>query len=64
VFVAIDPQSNSAGVSDTEYAGSGGMVVHGQIWIAIISMVLLLLGTGGGFWLMDQRKKSSANISS
>jgi hypothetical protein len=39
------------------------MVVHGQVWIAVVSMIVLLLGTGGGFWLMNQRKEGNEDIS-
>jgi hypothetical protein len=39
------------------------MVVHGQVWIAVVSTIVLLLGTGGGFWLMDQRKEGNEDIS-
>lgn len=52
VFVEIGPaQVDSGHAGHANHQRSGSLVVHNQMWIAIVSTILLIFATFGAFFV-------------
>src|SRR4051794_27575381 len=57
-FVEFNSKTNASGIDGTVTAETDGLLIHTQIWVAVVSIVVLVLGTGSRFWLWDPRKRN------
>jgi hypothetical protein len=46
------------GAESSGLAGSAQFTVYSQIWVAVVAMFVLILGTGGWFLFWDRRMQA------